>query len=143
MPRLVRTVRALATIAIAGVGACAGGHHHGVAGDDTAGLPSDPQCVSVNATVGDTPDDVVRVDWTTDAPGTSTVAFGVGRTTLDRATPASDDASPQHTALLVGIAPLTEVWFDAAVDEAGGTVHCRGHAETGNLLPGMPTLTVS
>ena len=83
---------------------------------------------------------VVELSWDSPSSGDAWVEFG---TTEDRSrsTPVTRDDSTHHTALLLGLPPLTTVYYEVFTDEGDGVVSKQGEIVTDGLPPGLPELT--
>lgn len=90
----------------------------------TGGIPD----AAVTSVVSDTMGTVVRVSWTTDEPTTGFVAFGEAGELSRRTAPVGPDT--EHTALLVALAPDTEIDFQIQGDLESGE-----HSVTTGSLP--------
>ena len=84
---------------------------------------------------------VVELFWDSQAVGDAWVEFGTSED-RSRSTPVTRDDGTHHTARLLGLPPLSTVYYEVFTDEGDGVVSKRGEIVTDGLPPGLPELSL-
>ncbi len=88
--------------------------------------------LEVEASVNPTIATVIEVSWTTDQPGTSYVEYGLSES-YGMTTPTSSEATTDHQFTLLGLPPLTTVYYRAVTDMDGAEADATGVIDTNGL----------
>lgn len=105
---------------------------------DETGVPSD---LVATATLSETVSTVVLVDWESPSPGESWVEYGTD-STYSRSTPHSAAGETVHHFALLGLPPLSTVWWRATTVTDQGTLTATGQIDTLNLPSEVPDISV-
>ncbi len=85
---------------------------------------------------------VLRVSWSTEAPGSSWVEFGLDGE-ASQSTPVSATTAVDHAHTLLGLPPYEDLWIRAITETEGERHVVEGRAATGALPAVLPELAVT